>query len=219
MLPCLSSLRALFPAAALVLVAGCSSSVIVDGSGGQAGSGGTGGSPGGQQHPACSQPSPSPLPPLPEVNQTASGRPGFDLWRDVDCDVAAAYLCGAAGTGEVCQKLTICLTSDPAEGGACTYLDADLWCDGEGEAMGFRDAECWMCAPVESHAAACCAGLGGFDCRTWPYPSNGAQGTVCAVHEDCEPGLVCGASNGKGFGICQCPGLDPDGVGPAADCF
>jgi hypothetical protein len=42
---------------------------------------------------------------------------------------------------------------------------------------------------------------------------------VCARHEDCEPGLVCGGgSYSKGYGICQCPGLSGDGLSPGPNC-
>ena len=73
--------------------------------------------------------------------------------------------------------------------------------------------------PVESHAAACCNEIPGVDCREWPYPGDGSPGMVCARHEDCEPGLVCGPPSGSGYGICMCPeiyGMEP---GPAPWCW
>ncbi|MBZ5709171.1 hypothetical protein [Nannocystis pusilla] len=40
-----------------------------------------------------------------------------------------------------------------------------------------------------------------------------------ARHEDCDPGLVCGAHRGEGYGICQCPGLVRKDVAPPQRCF
>ena len=89
-------------------------------------------------------------------------------------------------------------------------IDIDVRCDGEGEAVGYHDGQCWMCMPAEAHARACCDGLAGFDCRAWPFPSDGKPGMVCARHADCEPGLVCGRGGeySGGYGICQCPGVN-----------
>jgi hypothetical protein len=73
--------------------------------------------------------------------------------------------------------------------------------------------------PIEAHAAACCNEIPGVDCREWPYPADGAPGMVCARHEDCEPGLVCGPPTGSGYGICQCPETYGSEPGPASYCW
>jgi hypothetical protein len=185
------------------------------GSGGtNAGGSGGGTNVGGVQHAICSQPFPDVAPALPQVNMTAEGRPKFDLWRDIEsCDPEL-----------VCQKdsdcgggFGKCLIGESGGKGVCTSADFDIWCDGEGEAIGFGDGACFACSPAEVHAAACCEEVSGFDCRAWPFDADSAPGMLCAVHEDCEPGLVCAESKGSGYGICQCPGTS--GVGPADTCF
>lgn len=155
----------------------------------------------GSRHALCAEPFPAVPPELPEVQRNAEGRPAFDEWRDLACADAGNDLCTEGTNTGLCFKGT-----PDAEQGVLTMWDIDLWCDGEGPVTGYN-GQCWMCMPVEDHAAACCAGLEGFDCRAWPFPADGKPGTVCARHEDCEPGLVCGTAEGEGYGICQCPGL------------
>jgi hypothetical protein len=42
----------------------------------------------------------------------------------------------------------------------------------------------------------------------WPFVEEpGVPGQVCALHEDCEAGLVCSDHAGSGYGICACPGI------------
>lgn len=207
--------------APVALATGCTTKVVGGGTGGSGGSdtggSGTGGSGASSpaHHASCASPAPSPLPDVPLINTDAAGRPRFDDWRDIPCPLDG-YLCGAAGAGSSCQSQSLCLESDAAVGGVCTFGDSDTSCDGEGEVLGYGDGTCWLCAPIEAHAAACCAALPGFDCREWPYPADGAPGMVCARHEDCEPGLLCGAAgNSKGYGICQCPGANPS---PGSSC-
>lgn len=172
---------------------------------------------GGALHPACELPFPEPTPALPDVRVDDDDRPRFDEWTKIACDdVAALPTCGAEGDPS-CTGM--CLEGVAGEVGVCGFSDIDIWCDGEGEAINYQGYGCWVCVQPTLHAQACCAGLPGFDCRTWPYPADGPQGSVCAVHEDCEPGLVCGAHKGSGYGICQCPGLDPVTVVPPQSCF
>jgi hypothetical protein len=161
----------------------------------------------GLQHPSCAQPVPAPLPALPAINTDAAGRPLFDYWRDLEPGSYEDSLCETSNTCP--EGLCTQLAAGTSEG-VCMSVDTDIWCDGEGEVLSWKDGGCWMCAPVESRAAACAAEIPGVDCRAWPYPSNGAPGAVCAAHEDCEPGLVCGPASdegGNGYGLCQCPGL------------
>ena len=168
------------------------------------GSSSTTGDPSGT-HPACDSPLPSPLPALPPINMTGD-RPAFTDWEELDCDAIAGNWDFCNGPGDPpCGGA--CLSDGPDQRGICTSFDVDLWCDGEGEVMGYGDGSCWMCAPIDAKAIACCADLPGFDCRIWPYEFNGRVGDPCAQHENCEPGLVCG-SGGGGYGICQCPAPD-----------
>jgi len=158
-------------------------------------------------HSACLQPAPDPLPALPEINLDSSDRPLFDHWRDFECEDVAVLYCGDEPNNcengfdfDECRSLVV-----GDDEGVCAYGDGDVWCDGEGEAIGWNDGGCFACMPVESRAAACCAGIEGVDCREWPYPADGKPGMICARHEDCELGLVCGPPHGSGFGLCQCP--------------
>lgn len=175
----------------------------------------------GVRHDLCGNGMPIPPPPVPLVRSDPSGRPNFDLWRDLPCEEDTP-LCTP---GDGCPS---CLRGqEAAPSGVCAkYGDIDASCDGEGEVLSHFDQKCWICAPIVTHARACCAGLPGFDCRVWPYPGDGKPGMVCARHEDCEPGLVCGAgyldprvcgeddgachvaqARGGGYGLCQCPGI------------
>lgn len=203
-------LPSFFGFTAMLAAAGCGGNVTVDktntGVSGQSGS----------QHWSCELPAPAPMPALPQVNMDEGGRPSFDRWRDVDCSAPSEFPAGCDSGGDCLHGG--CLVS--ADSGACTYSDVDIWCEGgDGEVVGYRDGTCWMCSPVETHAAACCAGQEGFDCRAWPFPGDSGPGEVCARHEDCEPGLVCGASAGVGYGLCQCPGTDPATLTPPTNCL
>jgi len=161
------------------------------------------------------------MPVVPAVNKDAGNRPLFDYWRDYDCeDVGDLYCTSGDYDCQAVSDFDECFAVDfDGEEGVCAYMDGDSMCDGEGEAMGWQDGACYGCVPVESHAAACCAGIDGVDCRSWPFPGDGKPGMICARHEDCEEGLLCGPPAGGGYGICQCPelyGTRPD-TGP--DCW
>lgn len=170
------------------------------------------------QHPACALPFPATAPPLPPINWDADDRPRFDEWRDLGCEGLDAGTCEAPDNA-FCGK---CLKGVEDGTGVCVLGDSDIWCDGgsaEGEALGFGGGDCWQCAPLSAHAFACCNFPEGYDCRAWPYPSDGPPNSICARHEDCEPGLVCGPHRGSGYGICQCPGSDSDEIAPPKSCF
>ncbi|MCY1012794.1 hypothetical protein OV079_46125 [Nannocystis pusilla] len=171
---------------------------------------------GGVQHMVCEVPFPEPAPPLPPINFGPDARPRFDDWTDLDCGSLTAVACGRP-EDPPCNG--ICLRGTAEGPGVCTFADIDIWCDGEGEAIGYGEGTCWACSPSEARALACCEFPEGFDCRDWPYPSDGPPGSICARHEDCEPGLVCGAHRGEGYGICQCPGLVAEDVAPPQSCF
>lgn len=167
------------------------------------------------QHPACSAPFPAVAPALPPINWGPDERPRFDDWRDLGCEELDATSCEKPDNG----PCGTCLKGVEDGPGVCTTFDIDIWCDGEGEALGYGEGTCWTCAPLAARAFACCNFPEGFDCRAWPYPSDGPPGSICARHEDCEPGLVCGAHLGEGYGICQCPGLASEDVVPPQSCF
>lgn len=166
-------------------------------------------------HASCELPFPDPAPALPPINMGPDEHPRFDDWTQFDCESVTHPTCEDPGE----QPCGRCLRGVEGGPGVCTYADSDIWCDGEGEAVGYGDGTCWLCSPPEARARACCDFPEGFDCRAWPYPSDGPPGSICARHEDCEPGLVCGAHRGKGYGICQCPGLVADDVVPPQSCF
>jgi hypothetical protein len=171
----------------------------------------------GIQHHSCADPVPDDLPPLPAINVDATGRPLFDYWRDLAPGDLPDLACTAA-TAADCPDGG-CLVLDIGSGaGVCSAPDADRLCDGDGEAMGWGDGACFACVSLASHAFACDAGIEGVDCRAWPFPADGVPGAICGAHEDCEPGLVCGASDGGGYGVCQCPDL-PSDPSPAPTCF
>ena len=171
----------------------------------------------GIQHDSCAAPVPDELPPLPAINVNASGRPLFDFWRDLSPGSLPDLACTVETAGDCPEGA--CLILDFASGaGVCRSVGSDLACDGEGEAMGWYDDACFACVSLESHAFACDSGIAGVDCRAWPFPADGAPGAICGAHEDCEPGLLCGASIGSGYGVCQCPDL-PSPASPDPTCF
>ncbi|MCY1056556.1 hypothetical protein [Nannocystis sp. SCPEA4] len=173
----------------------------------------TSGGPDGPLHAACELPFPEPAPALPPINMGPDDTPKFDDWTDLACESLADLTCDAQ-----CGR---CLRGVEDGPGVCSFSDADIWCDGDGEAVGYGGEDaCYICSPPEVRAFACCNFPEGFDCRVWPYPSDGPPGSICARHEDCEPGLVCGPHRGTGYGVCQCPGIaDPDTVTPPESCF
>lgn len=166
------------------------------------------------RHVSCVEALPERLPPVPPFNAIRGGRPAFDQWRDIECDdFLTRSICR---TDADCGSLR-CLPLAEDGLGVCTFGDIDIWCDGEGEVMSYGDGGCYTCLPPEHHAAACCEGVEGVDCRAWPFPSDGPPGTPCARHEDCEPGLLCGRGPGSGYGLCQCP--EGDLEDPEATCW
>jgi hypothetical protein len=169
------------------------------------------------KHAACMSELPTVLPDVPSVDVTPAGRPNFDLWRDLDCSmINDVTLCDSTTICDTSGKYGLCIQFGSQ--GICG-IDDDTMCDGGEYVVGSQDGKCQGCASIAQHAGACCLGLQGFDCRAWPYPSDGKPGMVCARHEDCEPGLLCGAGEGEGFGICQCPGLNSPPILGSIQCF
>lgn len=167
-------------------------------------------------HPACMNPFPDPAPALPAVNVAPDGSPLFSKWQDLTCADPSVQAEQSCSDDSECESNN-CVKLGGAEG-VCSYADIDIWCDGEGEVTGTSTGTCWICMPIEAHARACCDGIEGFDCRTWPFVEEpGIPGQVCALHEDCEAGLVCSETAGTGYGICACPGIGA--IGQPDSCF
>ena len=170
------------------------------------------------QHASCAEPVSSTASyPTPDINTEDDGQPSFLNYKSLDCDALPQLVCS---TDADCPggDFSDCIKPPGAPQGVCSSFDIDIWCDGEGEVMGYGDGSCWTCIQPESHAAACCAGLDGFDCRDWPFTAGG-PGSVCATSDNCEAGLICGEHRGSGYGICRCPEGEPDDVAPADSCF
>jgi len=165
----------------------------------------------------CEHAMPAIKPSVPDVNSDGWGRPLFDTWMDLSCDDTAHIQdCDASNP---CDD-AVCLIGTPGGHGVCAPSgDEDIWCDGEGEVMTYYDHLCWLCVDLAVHAAACCRYPNEFDCREWPYKGSSTPGDACARHNDCMDGLVCGRHRGLGYGICQCPQLDPETVTPPDLCF
>ncbi|MFT3925572.1 MAG: hypothetical protein QM778_23735 [Myxococcales bacterium] len=156
------------------------------------------------RHPSCVYAFPATRPPAPGLPHDLTGRPIFDLWRELDCAVVDDYpLCSpgqlvpsASWNCDLCllgeDDAGVCAGQGPANNPGCGWMTS-------------HDGACGACAPLAAKARACCAKLPGFDCRTWPFERPSKAGEVCADHEDCEPGLVCVIA-GTGFAQCACPG-------------
>ncbi len=148
------------------------------------------------RHPTCSIVADSPRDPD-DIAVDATGRPFFDLYRDVSCDVASSY--PTCETDAQCGPTASCIHSENQRG-ICEEPNH------EGEFVLTLDAgRCQAMAPLKAHAKACCDMLPGFDCRAWPYPSSSKPGELCARARDCEPGLICERYFTEGFGLCICP--------------
>jgi hypothetical protein len=173
-------------------------------------SGDSGGGGGGGHNAACSSPAPIPLPALPAINTLPSGAPAFTAWESLTADCDALI-----GIASACEGG--CPGSDQCIGnghGVCATGDVDIWCDGDGEATGFGE-ECFVCLSAAQHARGCCVFPDAFDCRTWPFAGTSGRDMICAVHEDCQMGLVCSSpsTTATGYGVCRCPedlGTDVD---------
>jgi hypothetical protein len=169
-------------------------------------------------HDDCALPAPPDPPAPPPPLRDADGRPVFAAWEALACTDLAVELIDGCTAGSGCLQGR-CLLGTSGDG-VCAEGGIDATCGQGLSAMGWRDGLCWGCVAPEVHASACCTQAGaGFDCRLWPYPHDGVVGSVCARHEDCEPGLLCGAHAGAGFGICSCPESEPLSVAPADDCY
>lgn len=172
---------------------------------------------------ACAEPLPDPLPDPPAVARDGNDRPRFASWENIDPAAAGDFYCNPMqeiACGSAAGNNNVCHVVDAATGdGYCTSGEAAIDCGGADQVMGYGDGSCWICAPVASHTALCAQGVAGVDCRIWPYPGNGTAGQICAVHEDCGAGLLCGAAAGDGYGVCMCPedlGTNP---APPESCF
>ena len=159
-------------------------------------------------HASCAAALPEVLPAPPPVPLDASGRPLFDLYRNVSCDDAAQQ--------PLCDENTLCpsefgascVQSSASDPGICAYHD-----DNTGRIpFTLDEGRCVTWGVLAVHQRACCAHIPGVDCRAWPYGQAQSRtskiGELCARHGDCEPGLLC-----KAFyevGLCSCPDSDEE---------
>ncbi len=126
----------------------------------------------------------------------ATGRPLFDLYRDIACEDVASH--------------PVCDQDAPCAGASCIQSgEAPGVCEDSRNLNNFvltmDGGRCHEQTSRAAHAKACCEGLQGFDCRAWPYASTSKPGELCARSLDCEPGLVCEPYFTSGFGLCLCP--------------
>jgi hypothetical protein len=163
------------------------------------------------RHKSCAQPLPQVMPAPPEVFVDHTGRPSFDLFHDFNCDAPGhtvyagdEVLACMASADESC---TLCLQTEAGQPGMCAESSVDE-CLPRSVVLSFGDGgACHLCVRPDFKANACCEGRPGVDCRSWPYPGDSKPHQVCARHEDCMPGLVCGETR-RGYGLCVCPGMD-----------
>jgi hypothetical protein len=149
------------------------------------------------RHASCAQAeldSPEP----PEIALDATGRPLFDLYRDVSCAATAdVVLCTS---DDECTPPERCLMPEGSPRGVCQDpREQGIF------VLTLADGRCQTEAALHAHARACCEELAGFDCRAWPYAHTSQPGELCAVNADCEPGLRCDNYYGYDFGLCVCP--------------
>jgi hypothetical protein len=156
------------------------------------------------RHVSCSLAATDPRDPA-DIAVDATGRPLFDLYRDVACaDAAEQPLCD---DDDVCERTGFCLESEQG-GGVCSGPGLDR------QFILTLDAgRCFQRASLMARVQACCQALPGFDCRAWPYDRSSKPGELCARTRDCEPGLVCSPYLLEGFGLCVCP----DGLATEVD--
>ncbi len=154
------------------------------------------------QHAACLLPMPpaGELPASPTAADAISQPPAT-----VDCANAAPVFECDDDLG--CPFVGSCLKPERGARGICVKSG--------GVSLGHASGACVTWVAPEFKAAACCAGVTGLDCRAWPIADGaraGVPGELCQLHDDCEPGLLCGSTSdarwGKGWGRCVCPGVD-----------
>jgi hypothetical protein len=153
-------------------------------------------------HDECAAPLPSELPPAPPVMVDASGRPLFDLYRDVSCkDAEAQPLCDG-DTPCPASFATSCVRAEDSDAGVCAMGVSDT-----GRVpFSVGNGRCVAWGVLSVHQRACCANIPGVDCRPWPYQVKSQPGELCARHEDCARGLLC--TPYYSYGVCSCPDSD-----------
>jgi len=154
------------------------------------------------RHASCRNPQPNPLPSVAELDPSAI-KNDVNAWASLSCELANAQL--ACGPAESCDDRTpICLRADEKRShGICGVgrPSSDKESKAPTTLLSYREGACIVTAQIQEKAAACCQGLDGFDCRTYPFGTRSKPGQRCARHIDCEQGLVCEAP-----GFCACPG-------------
>jgi hypothetical protein len=90
--------------------------------------------------------------------------------------------------------------------------------------VAFAGESCLAVVRDTDKAHACCSGLiPELDCQRWPFEGTRAPGESCAVHADCQAGLLCIAEGlveldpvpegePNPYGLCLCPGVEPERV-------
>jgi hypothetical protein len=159
-------------------------------------------------HEACAMPLPSVLPPEPFVAMDARGRPVFDYYRDLPCDdpVVEGYPTCEEYAGQPAIECVYCAGATRL----CQTWNSQV--PGERCApLTMADPSCVTCVPPAAKRRACCEGLDP-SCEPWPFEGKVKTGGACAVHADCEPGLVCivspeplSESVHYAYGLCACP--------------
>lgn len=155
----------------------------------------------GSRHPACDKRAPSSAPAL-SMSVDAFAEE-VNAWRAIPCELANAQ--PTCGPGEACDDSSpICFRADEKRANGVCGPDPLTERDPAPTLLSYRDGACVVNVRPEDKAAACCRGLVGFDCRTYPFGTLSAKGQRCASHDDCEEGLVCAEP-----GLCTCPGEAP----------
>jgi hypothetical protein len=160
------------------------------------------------QHASCTMPNTASDLEALVVPTDARGRPSFDWWRDISCEEVTVWeTCtpDLNGRSRDCEQ---CIRGDElAETGLCLGDYRPAFCESiNNQTVGeLSEKGCLFCADNRMRRHACCNQIAGFDCRSWPYPSNSELGGLCARHADCEPGLVCKTIADWPFGSCTCP--------------
>jgi hypothetical protein len=154
----------------------------------------------GVRHASCKKAFPAHIPGLPELRTDATGRPTFDLWRDLGC-ATLDFACHDDGQGISCG-----LCGDHDDEPRCYAAGSEPKCARDQTAMGYGDGKCAACTSHVEKARACCKHTKSVDCRAWPFARDSGPHQLCARHEDCQPGLVCKGGEARGtYGLCLCP--------------
>ncbi len=153
------------------------------------------------QHATCAVALPADLREDLQVEVGPTGRPIFDLYRDISCDQAASH--------------PTCSNSSECEDGFCAIGGAQQigYCRPDTSTplspTTFDSGACLDWLPLPARKKACCDEVPGVDCRPWPFETKSGPRLLCATQKDCELGLVCKQYAPSSIAVCVCPDLDP----------